>query len=104
VSQKHHGARDAVSQLLGNGHLGGHRSIILVLVHGDLWTGNGTIASWGAGVEEVVFDPSACWARSEYELGVMRMFGGFSAGFFHDYHRLVPKTEPVGEYEPQRTD
>lgn len=94
--------RDAVPRLLGNGHLGGRRGIVPVLVHGDLWTGNrvrGTIAGRVTGVEEVDFDPSTCWARSEYELGIMRMLGGFSAGFFHDHHRLVPKTEPVGEYE-----
>jgi fructosamine-3-kinase len=91
-----------VPRLLGNGHLGGRRGIMPVLVHGDLWIGNrvrGTIASLGGGIEEVVFDPSACWAHSEYELGIMRMFGGFSAGFFHEYHRLVPKAEPVWEYE-----
>ena len=50
-------------------------------------------------VEEVVYDPSACYAHSEYELGIMRMFGGFGAGFVREYHELVPKTEPVEEYE-----
>ncbi|PGH18656.1 hypothetical protein AJ80_04403 [Polytolypa hystricis UAMH7299] len=44
------------------------------------------------GLEEVAFDASCCYAHSEYELGLMRMFGGFSAGFFSEYHRLVPKT------------
>jgi fructosamine-3-kinase len=29
----------------------------------------------------------------------MRIFGGFPAGFFDEYHRLVPKTEPIHEYE-----
>ena len=49
--------------------------------------------------EEVVFDPSACYAHSEFELGIMKMFGGFGGGFLSEYHKLVPKTEPVNEYE-----
>jgi len=27
------------------------------------------------------------------------MFGGFGKGFFDEYHKLVPKTEPKEEYE-----
>ena len=88
-------------RLLRNGHLGGRRGIIPVLVHGDLWIGNrvrGKIDTWDS-PEEVVYDPSACYAHSEFELGIMHMFGGFSAGFFQEYHRLVPKTDPKEEYE-----
>ena len=54
-------------------------------------------------MEDVIFDPSSCYAHSEYELGLMRMFGGFSAGMMRDYHKLVPKTEPVEEYEERVT-
>lgn len=50
-------------------------------------------------VGAVVYDPSACYAHSEYELGIMKMFGGFGPAFFEAYHRIVPKTEPVEEYE-----
>ena len=46
-----------------------------------------------------MFDPSACYAHSECELGIMRMFGGFGARFLKEYHELCPKTEPVAEYE-----
>ena len=46
-----------------------------------------------------MFDPSACYAHSEYELGIMRMFGGFTGSFLKEYHQLCPKTEPVDEYE-----
>jgi protein-ribulosamine 3-kinase len=49
--------------------------------------------------EEIIYDPSCTYAHAEYELGIMRMFGGFSAAFMRDYHRLVPKTEPVEEYD-----
>ena len=49
--------------------------------------------------EEVVFDPSTCYAHSEYELGIMRMFGGFGKAFLKEYHEICPKSEPVGEYD-----
>jgi len=94
-------ATDIVPKLLGNEHLGGKRGISPVLVHGDLWSGNkarGRVGGKG-GVEDVAFDASCCYAHSEYELGLMRMFGGFSAGFFSEYHRLMPKTSPQHEYE-----
>jgi protein-ribulosamine 3-kinase len=47
----------------------------------------------------MVFHPSACYAHIEYELGIMQMFGGFGGSFMREYHSLVPKTEPVEEYE-----
>jgi fructosamine-3-kinase len=118
LTENHHGAdeelqrgveavvRTVVPRLLRNGHLGGRRGVTPVLVHGDLWIGNrarGRISSWHGGLEEMVFDPSVCYAHSEYEIGIMRMFGGFAAGFFHEYHRLVPKTEPKEEYEDRVT-
>ncbi|MCJ1472419.1 hypothetical protein MMC13_001067 [Lambiella insularis] len=93
--------KEVVPRLLGNGHLGGRKGVQPALVHGDLWTGNkarGRVGGKG-GIEDVVFDPGCCYAHSEYELGIMRMFGGFSAGFFKEYHRLVPKTEPKNEYD-----
>ncbi|KAH9898807.1 fructosamine kinase [Xylariomycetidae sp. FL2044] len=88
-----------VPRLLGDGHLRGARPVV---VHGDLWSGNhgrGRIAGrGGGGVEEVVFDPSCVYGHSEYELGIMKMFGGFGGGFWKEYESLVPKAEPVGEY------
>jgi protein-ribulosamine 3-kinase len=118
--------RLVVPTLLANGHLGygknGHGSdIIPVVVHGDLWSGNagrGRIVGHGGRssnnkqkqadqengdgdeyeIADVVYDPSACYAHSEYELGIMRMFGGFGTAFFDAYHQIVPKTEPVDEY------
>ena len=101
-------ARVVVPRLLGDGHLGytstgEGKGIVPVVVHGDLWSGN---ADWGrivgSGHDEtpgdVVYDPSSCYGHSEYELGIMQMFGGFGARFFDQYHRIVPKTEPVTEY------
>jgi fructosamine-3-kinase len=87
-----------VPRLLGDDHLKGVQP---VLVHGDLWSGNhgrGRIAGKG-GVEEVVFDPSCVYGHSEYELGIMRMFGGFGGNFWNEYESLVPKSEPKEEWE-----
>jgi protein-ribulosamine 3-kinase len=106
-------ASTVVPALLGDGHLGYDRhgkgqEIVPVVVHGDLWSGNassGRIVGSGRKEDEneasgdVVYDPSACYAHSEYELGIMHMFGGFGRSFFDEYHRIVPKTEPVEEYE-----
>ena len=65
---------------------------------GGYGLGSGRIGGKG-GVEEVVFDPSSTYAHNEFELGIMRMFGGFSGNFMREYHAIVPKTEPVAEYE-----
>ncbi|TGJ85221.1 hypothetical protein E0Z10_g3548 [Xylaria hypoxylon] len=87
-----------VPRLLGDDHLKGVQPVV---VHGDLWSGNhgrGRIAGKG-GVEEVVFDPSCVYGHSEYELGIMKMFGGFGSNFWKEYESLVPKSEPKEEWE-----
>lgn len=76
-----------------------------VVIHGDLWSGNhsrGQIAGQG-GAEEVVYDPSAVYGHSEYELGIMRLFGGFSSSFWSEYDKLMPKAEPVDEWDDRLT-
>lgn len=90
-----------VPRLLREGHLGAQNGIKPVIVHGDLWSGNHGKATIGANntLEEVVYDPSACYAHNEYELGIMKMFGGFGESFLAEYHQLCPKTEPVDEYD-----
>lgn len=104
-------AKTVVPALLADGHLGydkdgNGQGIVPVVVHGDLWSGNaghGRIVRSGRKedekVGEIVYDPSSCYAHNEYELGIMRMFGGFGSTFFKEYHRIVPKTEPVEEYD-----
>ncbi|KAL6720117.1 hypothetical protein ACLMJK_002038 [Lecanora helva] len=89
---------ETVPRLIGDDHLDHGKGITPVTCHGDLWSGNkgkGRIGGKGA-VEDVVFDPSAVYGHSEYELGIMQMFGGF--GSLKEYHELCPKTEPVDEY------
>jgi fructosamine-3-kinase len=94
-------AGTVVPRLLGDGHIKG--GVVPVVVHGDLWSGNHgrgvVVGKEGGGVEEVVFDPSCVYGHSEYELGIMRMFGGFGSGFWREYEGLVPKAEPEGEWE-----
>jgi len=97
-------ADGVVLRLIGDKHLNGGKGVTPVVVHGDLWSGNagrGTLPAMGedAAPEDVVFDPSACYAHSEYELGIMKMFGGFGGKFLKEYHELCPKTEPVEEYD-----
>ncbi|MCJ1307201.1 hypothetical protein MMC25_000847 [Agyrium rufum] len=60
-----------VPRLLRYSHLNRGQGIVPVVVHGDLWSGNRGRGLIGGSdvVEEVVFDPSACYAHSEYELG-----------------------------------
>ncbi|KAI8321920.1 Ketosamine-3-kinase [Martensiomyces pterosporus] len=58
------------------------------LVHGDLWSGNCMADEHG---EPVIFDPAAYWGHHEAELGIMRMFGGFSQDFFDAYHAIIPQ-------------
>lgn len=91
-------AGKVVPRLIGD-H--GVKNITPVVIHGDLWSGNhsrGRIAGTG-GAEDVVYDPSAVYGHSEYELGIMRMFGGFGGSFWKEYEKLVPKDEPKAEWE-----
>ena len=34
-----------------------------------------------------------------YSLAIGRMFGGIPRSFFEEYHKQMPKTEPVDQYE-----
>lgn len=94
-------AGKVVPSLLGDGHLNGRNRVVSVSVYGDLGSGNKFRESINENrdVEGLMFDPSSCYARSEYELGIVPMFGGFSKAFLEEYHSLVSNTEPVTEYE-----
>jgi protein-ribulosamine 3-kinase len=89
-----------VPRLLGDKHLNNGKGVTAVVVHGDLWSGNASVGKLPGmhEPEDVIFDASAVYAHSEFELGIMKMFGGFGGGFLTEYHKLVPKTEPLDEY------
>lgn len=93
--------QEVVPRLIGDDHLNGGRGIQSVVVHGDLWSGNASsgLLPGMAAAEDVVFDSSACYAHSEYDLGIMKMFGGFDSDMMTAYHKICPKTEPVDEYD-----
>jgi protein-ribulosamine 3-kinase len=50
---------------------------IPALIHGDLWSGNYMMTQRGP----ALIDPAAFYADREMEMGIMIMFGGFSARF-----------------------
>ncbi|VDM12910.1 unnamed protein product [Wuchereria bancrofti] len=58
------------------------------LLHGDLWSGNYSFTKDGP----VVFDPASFYGHSEYEFGILTMFGGFHQSFHTAYHKLIPQT------------
>ncbi|GAA5838167.1 hypothetical protein JCM9279_004144 [Rhodotorula babjevae] len=67
------------------------------ILHGDLWSGNARFSNDRKA--PITFDPSSYYGHSEADLGITRMFGGFSSAFYERYHDLVPKSEPVEQYE-----
>jgi len=60
------------------------------LLHGDLWSGN-TAADHNG--QPVMFDPAPYYGYREAELGMTRMFGGFSDEFYQAYHEAWPLPE-----------
>lgn len=67
-----------------------------VLLHGDLWSGNTGIDRKTG--QPVIFDPSSYYGHGEADLAIARMFGGIPNSFFAAYHKQMPKTEPVQQY------
>jgi protein-ribulosamine 3-kinase len=57
------------------------------LIHGDLWAGNLHVAPDG---RPAIIDPAAHFAHREAELGMMELFGGFSARVFAAYDEAFP--------------
>jgi fructosamine-3-kinase len=57
------------------------------LIHGDLWAGNVQAA---AGGRPALLDPAVSCAHREAELGMMTLFGGFSARIFAAYEAAFP--------------
>lgn len=59
-------------------------------LHGDLWAGNRIVDT--AGVSWLI-DPAAHGGHREYDLAMMRLFGGFSDEVFDAYDEVAPLSE-----------
>lgn len=57
------------------------------LLHGDLWSGN--LLTTGDGAPALI-DPATYFGHREAELGMMTLFGGFSARVFAAYEEAAP--------------
>lgn len=57
------------------------------LLHGDLWSGNYLTA---AGGNAVIIDPAVCYGHRYMDLGMSKLFGGFSQEFYHFYNQHYP--------------
>lgn len=56
-------------------------------LHGDLWAGNRMVGTNG---ESWLIDPAAHGGHREFDLAMMRLFGGFGPEAFHAYQDLSP--------------
>ncbi len=57
------------------------------LLHGDLWSGNYKINSFGYAS---IFDPAVYYGHREMDLGMTRLFGGFDVRFYNAYNEVYP--------------
>jgi fructosamine-3-kinase len=57
------------------------------LLHGDLWGGNYMIGTHG---DAVIFDPAVYYGHREMDIGMTKLFGGFSQSFFDAYDEAYP--------------
>lgn len=53
------------------------------LLHGDLWSGNYMTGPQG---EACIIDPAVYYGHREMDLGMSKLFGGFSSRFYESYH------------------
>jgi fructosamine-3-kinase len=56
-------------------------------LHGDLWGGNRLV---GVGGRNWLIDPAAHGGHREFDLAMMRLFGGFGDACFGAYHEATP--------------
>jgi fructosamine-3-kinase len=56
-------------------------------LHGDLWAGNRLVDAYG---RSWLIDPAAHGGHREFDLAMMRLFGGFGAECFDAYHEAAP--------------
>ena len=66
------------------------------LIHGDLWSGNYMYTTNGL----ALIDPACYYADREMELGMMKLFGGFSPTVWNFYHEEFPLSDNWQERIP----
>lgn len=66
-------------------------------LHGDLWTGNRLVDDSG---QSWLIDPAAHGGHREFDLAMMRLFGGFGDACFADYAAATPLAEGWEERVP----
>ncbi|MFC2107204.1 fructosamine kinase family protein [Bacteroidota bacterium] len=57
------------------------------LLHGDLWSGNFMTGNHG---QAVIIDPAVYYGHREMDIGMTRLFGGFSFEFYDAYNEEYP--------------
>ncbi len=57
------------------------------LLHGDLWSGNYMVNQQGM---PALIDPAVYYGHPYMDLGMSRLFGGFSEAFYKSYHSIRP--------------
>lgn len=67
------------------------------LLHGDLWIGN---VGATKDSKPVIFDPASFFGHSEFDLALMRMFGGYSDTFWSTYFDRIPKAKGFDHRAP----
>ncbi len=60
------------------------------LLHGDLWSGNYMVDENG---DACLIDPAVYYGHREADLGMTRLFGGFSSEFYNSYNENFPLRE-----------
>ena len=63
-------------------------------LHGDLWAGNRIV---GAGGRSWLIDPAAHGGHREFDLAMMRLFGGFGEACFVAYDEVFPLADGWAE-------
>ena len=57
------------------------------LLHGDLWSGNFMVAANGLAA---IYDPAVYFGHREMDIGMTKLFGGFTAPFYQAYNEIFP--------------
>jgi protein-ribulosamine 3-kinase len=76
-------------KLVGRMHVLLPHQTVPSLIHGDLWSGNYMYTASGP----ALIDPACYYADREMELGMMKLFGGFSPVVWNAYHDEFPLPE-----------